>query len=80
MPLGELPRLVGTPQEFEAMLLRHRAMGHPPSWAIGEWKSRYPQQDPPWGVWRRYVQKGKGAPWKMWLEDAGNGTYIDDSL
>ena len=72
VPLGELPRLVGTPQEFEAMLLRHRAMGHPPSWAIGEWKSRYPKQDPPWGVWRRYVEKGKGAPWKMWLEDAGN--------
>ena len=64
VPLGAVPRLLGTPQEFERMLARHRAQGHRPGWAIAEWKSRYPQQEPPWGTWRRYVEKGRGAPWK----------------
>ena len=63
VPFSELQKISGSPVDFERMLLRHKAMKHPPGWAIGEWRSKFGEAEVPWSVWRRYVHKGKSAPW-----------------
>jgi DNA repair protein RadD len=54
---------VGTKEDFERILRRHRAQGHKPGWAVGEYTKRFPGSPLPWSVWRMYVGRGKGARW-----------------
>jgi superfamily II DNA or RNA helicase len=64
VPFSELKRPApGSESEFERILIRHREHDHKPGRAVGEWKARFPQQEPPWSVWRKYVRPGKGADW-----------------
>lgn len=48
---------------FARLLIKHRTIGNKPGAAIREFRGRGPSPIP-WGVWYRYVKKGKGAGWR----------------